>query len=500
MICDIRPPHAHPAAAVRYNEKKMFEDEEELKRTLEEKERREDVREFESGRVLAAENIPEGRTLVEEFNRCAEVAMKTTSRGPVVKNTSFHMSVNPSELDPKMDDDTAVQFMKDLMERLGYGGQPYKIYKHTDIERMHYHIVSTRIGPDGKKIPDSYERYKLREALKELSKIYGFSLEDTAYDKSKSERKGARTGGPSETPAQESQDEKKKEASEEPEKKYVPRFMRNSRTPVKEQLQNIVEDAMKWHFSTFEQFQAMMMRRYSVLVEIEKGEKGLESENHLVFSGVGFPCRLQMTPMRDNILGNISKDKLAEKCSTENMSVRRSQKARIANVARGAAVLADNYDKFTELMFRKGIDVVISWNRDNEPFGVTYIDRATRCIWKGSETEVPLDWLRATAQQKGWILKKDPIQEAIDKRVQMPSRSAYLDTAQKAQPSAGAEAGTDRQKAIGSTQGGKKISKGAVADRSAGSTLRNKKDDIWDDKQKPDKDEGRTSEHLSQGN
>jgi hypothetical protein len=47
------------------------------------------------------------------------------------------------------------------MKHLGYGNQPYLVYKHADLERVHFHIVSTRIDCEtGKKIKDNYEKKK----------------------------------------------------------------------------------------------------------------------------------------------------------------------------------------------------------------------------------------------------------------------------------------------------------------------------------------------------
>lgn len=113
------------------------------------------------------DDTPEGRQEIFESLR------KLSFRSDKV---NFHASINPSVKD-KMTKDTVIEFAKELMERLGYGSQPMVIYCHHDIERVHYHVVSSRIGPDGRKIPDDFERRRCQQIMKELSPKYGFSVE-----------------------------------------------------------------------------------------------------------------------------------------------------------------------------------------------------------------------------------------------------------------------------------------------------------------------------------
>lgn len=66
-----------------------------------------------------------------------------------------------------------------LMKHLGYGNQPYFVYKHADMERIHFHIVSTRIDCEtGKKIKDSYEKEKTQRFIKELEQKYQLMKDD----------------------------------------------------------------------------------------------------------------------------------------------------------------------------------------------------------------------------------------------------------------------------------------------------------------------------------
>ncbi len=39
---------------------------------------------------------------------------------------------------------------------MGYGNQPYIVFKHKNIDWKHLHLVSLRIDENGRKIKDSY--------------------------------------------------------------------------------------------------------------------------------------------------------------------------------------------------------------------------------------------------------------------------------------------------------------------------------------------------------
>ena len=49
-----------------------------------------------------------------------------------VSEKGFHASVNPSPEDT-VDEDGVLDFIAGLMDRLGYGDQPYLVYRHYDI-------------------------------------------------------------------------------------------------------------------------------------------------------------------------------------------------------------------------------------------------------------------------------------------------------------------------------------------------------------------------------
>ena len=87
------------------------------------------------------------------------------------KKTVFHCSLNPHP-DEKLSDERLTQIAKEYMEALGYGNQPYIVFKHNDIAREHIHIVSLRVDFDGNKINDKYEGRRSKKITDALEKKY----------------------------------------------------------------------------------------------------------------------------------------------------------------------------------------------------------------------------------------------------------------------------------------------------------------------------------------
>lgn len=92
-----------------------------------------------------------------------------------VRKTSLHFTVNPSESDA-ITEPEVLNYVDEIMSRIGFGSQPYIVYRHNDIERPHYHIVSTTIAPDGTIIPTNFIGYQFLSIQKDLSEKYHFTV------------------------------------------------------------------------------------------------------------------------------------------------------------------------------------------------------------------------------------------------------------------------------------------------------------------------------------
>ena len=87
------------------------------------------------------------------------------------KKMVFHCSLNPHP-DEKLSDETLMQIAKEYMEALGYGKQPYIVFKHNDIAREHIHIVSLRVDSRGQKINDRFEKRRSKQITDALERKY----------------------------------------------------------------------------------------------------------------------------------------------------------------------------------------------------------------------------------------------------------------------------------------------------------------------------------------
>ena len=102
------------------------------------------------------------------------------------KKMVFHCSLNPHP-DEKLSDETLMQIAREYMEALGYGNQPYIVFKHNDIAREHIHIVSLRVDSRGQKINDRFEKRRSKQITDALERKFGLIPSSKVTDKAMKE-------------------------------------------------------------------------------------------------------------------------------------------------------------------------------------------------------------------------------------------------------------------------------------------------------------------------
>ena len=138
--------------------------------------------EKEEASILFAQNLYQNK---EGTYTMAEVFADMESLIPEkcrTKKMVFHCSLNPHP-DEKLSDEILAQIAKEYMEALGYGKQPYIVFKHNDIAREHIHIVSLRINGEGKKINDKFEKRRSKKITDTLERKYNLIPSSKIADK-----------------------------------------------------------------------------------------------------------------------------------------------------------------------------------------------------------------------------------------------------------------------------------------------------------------------------
>ncbi len=268
------------------------------------------------------------------------------------QNPVIHISLNPHP-DDKLTDEQLSNIAQEYMDKLGYGRQPYLVYKHEDIDRTHIHIVSVRIDETGKKINDSFERKRSKDITRGLEKKYNL------------------------LPAE------KKHYSEELPLEPVNLKIGN----VKKQVANITKSVMnEYQFQSIHEYRALLSL-YGITVEEVKGEVRGKPYNGLVYSVLNNKGEKVGNPFKASLIGKtvgydvLKKHYISSKTNFKDKDLKSRTKNRVAIVMKNSK----NRKSLEKELAKQGISVVFRENDDKRIYGVTFIDHNEKTVLNGSK-------------------------------------------------------------------------------------------------------------------
>lgn len=263
----------------------------------------------------------------------------------------FHVSLNPHP-DDRLTDDQLTDIGREYMERLGYGGQPYLIFKHEDIGREHIHIVSLRVDSKGKKI-DGYKEHERSKAITEqLERNYNLH---PAEGQNRSE-------GWELSPVD------------------------VSKGDLKKQIASVIKPlASMYHFQSMGEYKAVLSI-YNIHVEELKGEVKGNPYRGLLYSAMDSEGNKVGNPLKSSIFGkSVGYDGLEKRMarSTEHIKAK-NLKAHTLKVVSEAKQGCQNESEFRAKLRQQGIDVLFRRNDEGRLYGATFVDHTTRTVLNGS--------------------------------------------------------------------------------------------------------------------
>ena len=265
---------------------------------------------------------------------------------------AVYISLNPDPKD-RLTDEQYAELAQDYMGKMGFGNQPFIVYKHEDIERHHLHIITVRVDENGKKISDSFEKLRSMDACRELEIKYGM------HPALKKERE------------------------------FGENFIKKidyGRGDVKRQISNTVRSLLQmYRFQTMGEYNALL-GLYNIDVKHVKGEKFGNEFNGIVYSAKNDKGEIVSNPFKSSLFGKSFGFEGLTKTMKNNTEILKTKDmtARSKSVVSDAMKTADTKEQFIKSLQTKGMDVVFRTNGDGRIYGVTFIDHENRVVLNGS--------------------------------------------------------------------------------------------------------------------
>ncbi|WLD23227.1 conjugal transfer protein MobB [Flavobacterium dauae] len=309
----------------------------------------------ENGAVLLLNKIPDtvdGKYSVAYFNKCFEPYLSANIK---TEKTVRHISLNPDPAD-KVNDEQFTEIAQEYMERMGYGSQPYIVFKHTDIDRTHIHIVSTCVGINGKKIPDDYDHPRSMAICRDLEQKYNLN---------------------------------KATKQEHKQTDKIFKKVEQQKGDIKSQIASVVRHLPKYYsFSTMGSYNALLSL-FNITAEEVKGERNGQTVNGLVYVALDENGNKASNPFKASLFGKDAGIIQLQKNIEQSKEKMRTNPVRsiLKNTVELAIHTTSNETDFKKELTEQGINTVVRRNNEGRIYGMTFIDHESRSVWNGSQLD-----------------------------------------------------------------------------------------------------------------
>ena len=292
---------------------------------------------------------------------------------------TLHVSLNfdPSE---KIADDKLLRIAELYMNKLGFGEQPFIVYKHEDAGHPHIHIVSTTIKADGIRInTHNIGRNQSEKARKEIEQHYGLIKAERQQQLMK--------------PGIKPVDAQK---------------ALYGKSETKRSISNVVGAVFsQYKFTSLPEFNAAL-KQFNVIADRGKEEGRIYKNRGLVYrildsdgNKVGIPIKASSIGCKP-ILVNLEKKFIANEVAKEPLKQRTKNTIdECLQTSPGSIkILVATLDK-------KNIYTVLRQNAEGRLYGITFVDNQNKVVFNGSD--LGKGYSAAALQSKLAVVNENPL-------------------------------------------------------------------------------------------
>ena len=282
---------------------------------------------------------------MESFRPYLEANCRTT-------NTVFHVSLNPSPED-KLTDEQLREIANEYMQKMGYGNQPYIVFKHKDIDREQLHVVSLRIDENGRKLSHDYEARRSMDILRSLEQKYG--LHPSVKGQEQTDREGLRK-------------------------------VNYPEGNVKQQVSSVVRSCLRnYKCSSYGELRTLL-EQFNVSVEERTGTIDGRNYAGIVYGAMTEDGYGVGTPFKSSKIGKDVGYRALQKYYEKSKCQLKEEGAldRLRQCVRDAMSPYNTRDEFRRLLKADNIDAIFRINPVGRIYGVTFIDHKAGIVANGS--------------------------------------------------------------------------------------------------------------------
>ena len=264
------------------------------------------------------------------------------------KKAVFHCSLNPHP-DEKLSDEALSRIAREYMEALGYGAQPYIVFRHNDIPRAHIHIVSLRVDSEGQKIDDRFERRRSKRITDALEAKFGL------------------------LPSR-----KKKVVSAQPSAVDI------NAGDIKRQVAAAVQYVLgRYAFQSVGEMNLLLTRFHVTAEEVKTERKGRPFDG-IVYAATDADGHKICTPIKASEIGRQVSYAALRRHFEQSKSVVRERAGAIRRAIADVMQTSPDRAEFIDRMRGHGIETVTRINAAGRLYGITFIDDANGIAVNGS--------------------------------------------------------------------------------------------------------------------